>query len=303
MAGEEAISHYQIRLMHQDGNYRWMDTLATAVEWDGQMASLSWLTDITERKLMEGEIIKSKEAAEFANRTKTEFLAHMSHELRTPLNAIIGFAEVIKDELFGPVGKPNYADYANDIHKSGQHLLELINDILDLSKLEAGKLELKETDISLSGLVEQTCMLMRNNARTSGVTIVIDAPESIPLIPPAERDLRQVILNFLSNALKFTPRGGTVTTRVRALPEGGLIFSVSDTGIGMDPEEVRTALMPFGQIDSMIARQHKGTGLGLPISKSLIELHGGRLSISSQPTKGTTLTVTFPAERVCRAAA
>jgi two-component system cell cycle sensor histidine kinase PleC len=252
---------------------------------------------------MEGEIIKSKEAAEFANRTKTEFLAHMSHELRTPLNAIIGFAEVIKDELFGPVGKPNYADYANDIHKSGQHLLELINDILDLSKLEAGKLELKETDLSLSGLVEQTCMLMRNSARTGGVTIVIDAPESVPLMRADERALRQVILNFLSNALKFTPRGGTVTTRVRALPEGSLIFSVSDTGIGMEPEEVRTALMPFGQIDSMIARQHKGTGLGLPISKSLIELHGGRLSISSQPNKGTTLTVTFPAERVCRAAA
>jgi two-component system cell cycle sensor histidine kinase PleC len=201
------------------------------------------------------------------------------------------------------VGKPNYADYANDIHKSGQHLLELINDILDLSKLEAGKLELRETDISLSGIVEQTCTLMRNNARTGGVALIVDAPDSAPLMRADERALRQVMLNFLSNAIKFTPRGGTVTTRVRALPDGSLTFSVSDTGIGMNPDEVRTALMPFGQIDSMIARQHKGTGLGLPISKSLIELHGGCLSIASQPNKGTTLAVTFPAERVCRAAA
>ena len=303
VAGEEAISHYEIRLLHRDGKYRWMDTLATAVEWDGQMASLSWLTDITERKALEAEIIHSKEAAEFANRTKTEFLAHMSHELRTPLNAIIGFAEVIKDQLFGPVGKSNYIDYANDIHSSGRHLLDLINDILDLSKLEAGRLELRETDVSLSGIVEQTCTLMSNNARSSGVKLVCDAPESVPLLRADERAIRQVMLNFLSNAIKFTPRGGRVTATVRAMSDGSLKCSIADTGIGMNPDEIRVALMPFGQVDSKVARQHKGTGLGLPISKSLIELHGGELRIQSEPGKGTTLLAIFPVSRVCRAAA
>jgi PAS domain S-box-containing protein len=303
VASKEAISHYEIRLLHRDGKYRWMDTLATAVEWDGQMASLSWLTDITERKALEAEIIRSKEAAEFANRTKTEFLAHMSHELRTPLNAIIGFAEVIKDQLFGPVGKPNYVDYANDIHSSGRHLLDLINDILDLSKLEAGRMELRETDVSLSGIVEQTCTLMSNNARSSGVKLVCDAPESVPLLRADERALRQVMLNFLSNAIKFTPRGGRVTAAVRAMSDGSLKCSIADTGIGMNADEIRVALMPFGQVDSKIARQHKGTGLGLPISKSLIELHGGELRIQSEPGKGTTLFAIFPPSRVCRAAA
>ena len=303
VAGEEAVSHYEIRLLHRDGTYRWMDTLATAVEWDGQMASLSWLTDITERKALEAEIIRSKEAAEFANRTKTEFLAHMSHELRTPLNAIIGFAEVIKDEIFGPVGQANYAEYASDIHKSGQHLLDLINDILDLSKLEAGKLELRETDVSLSGIVEQTCTLMCNNARSAGVKLVYDAPDSVPLLRADERALRQVMLNFLSNAIKFTPRGGSVTAVVRALHDGGLECSIADTGIGMSSDEIDVALMPFGQVDSKIARQHKGTGLGLPISKSLIELHGGALHVQSQTGRGTTLVVSFPASRVRRAAA
>jgi PAS domain S-box-containing protein len=303
MAGKEAISRYQIRLRHRDGSYRWMETLATAVEWDGQQASLSWLTDITGRKAMEAEILRSKEAAEFANRTKTEFLAHMSHELRTPLNAIIGFSEVIKGEMFGPVGRPNYIEYAADIHRSGQHLLDLINDILDLSKLEAGKLELRESDVSLSTIVEQCCTLLRSHAGTGQVSIVTDIPDAIPALRGDERALKQVLLNFLSNAIKFTPRGGSVTTRVRSLADGGISVSVADTGIGMNQEEIRVALLPFGQIDSKLARQHKGTGLGLPISKSLVELHGGSLTIASEPGKGTTLSATFPAKRVQRDAA
>jgi signal transduction histidine kinase len=303
MAGEEPISHYQLRLLHRDGSYRWMDTLATGVEWDGKMASLSWLTDITERKAMEGEILKAKEAAEFANRTKTEFLAHMSHELRTPLNAIIGFAEVIKTQLFGPVGHPNYVEYSGDIHKSGQHLLELINDILDLSKLEAGRLQLRETDVSPAAVVEQCCMLMRNNARASKVSLVCAVPDDLPTLRADERTLRQVLLNFLSNAIKFTPQGGCVTASAERTLDGGISFSVSDTGIGMNEEEIKVAMLPFGQIDSKIARQHKGTGLGLPISKSLIELHDGTMGVDSQPGKGTTLRAYFPPERVRKQAA
>ena len=155
LAGEESVSHYEFRLQRPDGSLVWVETAAALVNWDGQPASLSWLSDITRRKRMEDELIKSKEAAEYANRTKTEFLANMSHELRTPLNAIIGFAEVIKDEMFGPVGTKKYAEYAKDIHVSGRHLLDLINDILDLSKLEAGKMELREEDVTLRTVVEE----------------------------------------------------------------------------------------------------------------------------------------------------
>ena len=164
-------------------------------------------------------------------------------------------------------------------------------------------MELRETDLSLSGIVEQTCTLMSNNARSSGVKLVCDAPESVPLLRADERALRQVMLNFLSNAIKFTPRGGRVTAAVRAMSDGSLKCSIADTGIGMNSDEIRVALMPFGQVDSKIARQHKGTGLGLPISKSLIELHGGELRIQSEPGKGTTLFAIFPPSRVCRAAA
>ncbi len=303
MAGEEAISQYEFRMMHRDGGFVWVHTLATRVDWDGQPASLSWMTDITARKRMEEELVKSKEAAEFANRTKTEFLANMSHELRTPLNAIIGFAEVIKGEMFGPVGLPKYIDYASDIHTSGQHLLDLINDILDLSKLEAGKLELRESDVSLPHIVDYCQALVREKAETGGVTLITEMPKDVPHIFGDERALKQVLLNFLSNAVKFTPKGGKVTSRVAYKPEEGLSVSVSDTGIGMSPSEIAVALSPFGQVDSKLARQHKGTGLGLPISRSLIELHGGTLKVASEPNKGTTMIASFPLARIVQRAA
>jgi PAS domain S-box-containing protein len=301
-AGEEAISHYQFRMMHREGGFRWVDTLATRIEWDGQPASLSWMADITDRKAMEAELLKSKEAAEFANRTKTEFLAHMSHELRTPLNAIIGFAEVIKGELFGECAQPKYVDYAADIHKSGEHLLDLINDILDLSKLEAGKLELRESEVVLPDIIAQCCTLVRNRADQDKIKLVTNIPSDVPALRADQRTLKQLLLNFLSNAIKFTPSGGTVTTRV-VLAQDGLRLEVSDTGIGMTREDIKVALSPFGQIDSKMARKHQGTGLGLPICKSLVELHGGTLTVESQPGKGTTVIAAFPAERLVRAAA
>ncbi|MBS0469672.1 MAG: PAS domain S-box protein [Proteobacteria bacterium] len=297
LAGEETISHYEFRLIHADGTAVWVDTRAALVDWDGRPASLSWMSDISERKEMELELIKSKEAAEFANRTKTEFLAQMSHELRTPLNAIIGFAEVIKDEMFGPVGLKKYADYAHDIHTSGRHLLDLINDILDLSKLEAGKHELREDVVTLPAVVESCLTLVRDRAEKSSVLLATEIEPGLPRLICDERAVKQVLLNFLSNAVKFTPAGGTVTTSARR-SAGGIAISVRDTGIGMSAADVRVALSPFGQIDSKIARQHKGTGLGLPICKQLVELHGGTLSVDSAPGKGTTMTATFPAERV-----
>ena len=296
LAGEEAVSHYEFRLQRPNGSLVWVETAATLVHWDGQPASLSWLSDITRRKRMEEELIKSKEAAEYANRTKTEFLANMSHELRTPLNAIIGFAEVIKDEMFGPVGTKKYAEYARDIHASGRHLLDLINDILDLSKLEAGKMELREEDVTLRTVIEECLTLIRDRAEKSDILLVTDIEPRLPKLRCDERALKQVLLNFLSNAVKFTPPGGTVTMRARRAPDG-IAISVSDTGIGMNEADIAVALAAFGQIDSSISRQHHGTGLGLPISKSLIEMHDGTLTVKSAPNRGTTMTATFPASR------
>lgn len=297
LAGEPVIPHYELRLIKRDGSTVWVETLAALVNWDGQPASLSWLTDITARKHAEQELLKSKEAAEFANRAKTEFLANMSHELRTPLNAILGFSEVIKGEMFGPVGTNKYIDYAGDIHKSGQHLLDLINDVLDLSKLEAGKLDLRETSIALEPTIAHCLSLLRERAKAGGVTLVVDVSEELPELRADERALRQILLNLLSNAVKFTPEGGTVSIRCR-VARAGLSIIVTDTGIGMSASEIEVALSPFGQIDSKLARKHQGTGLGLPITRSLARLHGGEISIESESNKGTTITATFPAERL-----
>jgi PAS domain S-box-containing protein len=302
LAGEETISHYEFRLQRPDGTIVWVDTAAALVHWDGQPASLSWISDISHRKLMEEELIKSKEAAEFANRTKTEFLANMSHELRTPLNAIIGFAEVIRDELFGPVGQMKYADYAKDIHSSGRHLLDLINDILDLSKLEAGKLELRESEVSIRSVVEECLTLIRDRAEKSNVMLISDLEPRLPRLMCDERALKQVVLNFLSNAVKFTPARGEVTLRACRTADG-IAISIKDTGIGMSNADITVALSAFGQVDSKLARRHQGTGLGLPITKSLIELHGGTLTIESAPKIGTTMTATFPRSRVVAVAA
>lgn len=303
VAGEEPISHYEFRMMHRDGTYRWLDALASLVEWDGQHASLSWMTDVTERKAMEEELVRSKEAAEYASRTKTEFLAHMSHELRTPLNAIIGFAEVIKGEMFGKAGQQKYVDYAKDIHRSGEHLLDLINDILDLSKLEAGKLELREAEVILSEIIGHCSTLVRSKAQQGHVKIVTDIPANLPTLQADERAVKQILLNFLSNAIKFTPQHGVVRLRVNIEGTGGLRIAVSDTGIGMKAEDIEIALMPFGQIDSKIARETKGTGLGLPICKSLLELHGAELKIESELGKGTTVAAIFPPQRLIQKSA
>jgi PAS domain S-box-containing protein len=302
IAGEETVSRYEFRLQRPDGTIVWVDTAAALVHWDGKPASLSWLSDISHRKRMEDELIKSKEAAEFANRTKTEFLANMSHELRTPLNAIIGFAEVIKDQMFGPVGQNKYADYAKDIHSSGRHLLAVINDILDLSKLEAGKLELRESEVSLHHVAEECMTLMRDRAVKSKVRLIGDFE---PLVPPVlcdERAVKQVLLNFLSNAVKFTPPGGQVTLGIRRVVDG-VAISVTDTGIGMSKDEIQIALSAFGQVDSKLARRHRGTGLGMSIAKSLVELHGGTMTVESTPKVGTTMTATFPASRIVTKAA
>jgi signal transduction histidine kinase len=237
-------------------------------------------------------------AAEEASRAKTTFLATMSHELRTPLNAIIGFSEIMRDELLGPLGKPQYKTYAEDICQSGGHLLSLINDLLDLSKAGAGKIDLAEEEIEPRNLIESCLRLVETRARRNNVQIYNLAGGSLPKIYADRRRLKQILLNLLANAVKFTPAHGSVTVRTRQDAQGFQI-EVTDTGVGIAAEDIPKVMLPFGQVDSVISRRAEGVGLGLPVSKVLAELHGGRLTIESQLGQGTTVALMLPASRVC----
>ena len=260
-----------------------------------------WLADqVVELKNENKRRRKAEEEAESAHRAKSELMANMSHELRTPLNAIIGFSGTIKEETFGPIGNDKYREYLDDIHYSGQHLLELINDILDASAIEAGALELHEENVSLSNVVEASVRIIRPRADKGQVTVTSSIGPEIPQIYIDKRRVMQVLLNLLSNAVNFTPEGGEVSISSWLNEDGSLAIAVGDTGIGMDEEEVKKALSAFGQVDSGLGRKHEGSGLGLPLSKGLIELHGGTLEIKSEKGHGTLVTVTFPKERVGR---
>ncbi len=235
---------------------------------------------------------QEKIRAEEANQSKSEFLANMSHELRTPLNAINGFSDIMKKEMFGPLGDPRYREYVNDILFSGQHLLSLINDILDMSKIEAGKMTLNTEPMIMSDMISQVMRLVRGRADENRLKLIYDGPET-PEIEADPRAVKQILLNLTTNAIKFTPEGGMV--RVVVEPKSaGLIIHVSDTGIGISEEDIARLAQPFEQIDSQHSRKHEGTGLGLALSKSLVELHGGNFQISSVVGEGTTVTFTLP---------
>jgi signal transduction histidine kinase len=240
------------------------------------------------------------QAAESANLAKSDFLAKMSHELRTPLNAILGFSEIIKDALFGPL-LTRYREYAGDIHRSGRHLLTLINDILDISRIEAGALKLNEEPVAPAAVIGEVIATLREQSAAAQVAVALEADAELPRLMADLRAVRQMLLNLGSNAIKFTPAGGHVTFAARRANDG-LALSVRDTGVGIAPDDLAHVTEPFGRGTSQIAAGVEGTGLGLPITKSLVEAHGGRLAITSVQGEGTTVVLTFPQSRILRAA-
>ena len=254
-------------------------------------------TDITDRKNAEEAMREAKEDAEYANRAKTEFLANMSHELRTPLNSVIGFSDILLGASAVPTDPAKFREYVQDINDSGKHLLELINDILDVARIERGLMALNEKKLDVPLLVRSCERLVGERAGEAGVTLSIDASKSLPALLGDELRIKQILLNLLSNAIKFTPPGGNVRVQAGLDGEERFELSIGDTGIGIAPEHMDMALSDFGQVDSALTRGFDGAGLGLPLSKKLTELHGGELSIDSKLGAGTTVTVLFPKER------
>jgi PAS domain S-box-containing protein len=262
-------------------------------------AIVAIVRDITDRKRMSEELRAAHHAASEANKAKSAFLATMSHELRTPLNAIIGFSDLMLTQPKGPLGI-RYREYLGDIHGSGLQLLGLINDLLDLSRIDAGKAHLIEQNVSLCRVITEGCRMVELQAKELSIDLVMEIPADLPLVFGDEQRIMRIVLNLLSNAIKFTPPNGTV--RVQAEQSTGqLLLKVSDTGIGIAAQDLPKVLERFGQVDSTLSRKHQGTGLGLPLVKELIELHGGSISIESEVGVGTVVIIGFPRERVIKA--
>ena len=236
--------------------------------------------------------------AEIANRSRSEFFAKMGHELRTPLNAIIGFSEIIKDEIFGPVGSARYAEYMHDINDSGHHLLDLVNDLLDIARIEVGKSEFDDQVLAVPEVIAASLAEFADQAAAGGVTLDSDIGAGLSHLRADPRKLRQMLSNLLSNAVRFTEPGGRVTLGAWSDPDTGFVLQVADSGIGMALKDIPVALSPFGQVKNALRQRHEGSGLGLPLTKAMAELHAGSLDLESEPGAGTTVTLRFPAERL-----
>jgi signal transduction histidine kinase len=255
---------------------------------------LTVYSDITEIKASERRLIQARSQAELANRAKGDFLANMSHELRTPLNAIIGFSEVIANEIFGPIKNTKYVEYLKDIHDSSLHLLSIINDVLDMAKIEAGRIELCKEAVNVRAVLGDAVRMLQKRAAASNVELVTELPANDIVLWADERAIKQVLLNVLANAVKFSNPQGQVHTRAFVEASGSLVIEVEDHGIGMTEEEQQRALQPFGQAKAVTTRNYGGTGLGLPITKGLIEAHHGTLTLRSRAGEGTCARITLP---------
>ena len=265
---------------------------------DGQPLGVgSIVTDITERKLVEDALRLAMIEAERANRAKTEFLANMSHELNTPLNAIVGFSDLLKEEVFGPLGNSKYVTYANDIKQSSLHLLELIGDILEFSKFEIGKKSLDEDAVDVGKTIDACMRMVEERSLIARVAVNREVPDGLPRLHADQRRVKQILINLLTNAVKFTPANGQVVVEAGIAEEGGIILTVKDTGVGIASENISRLLEPFEQVKESLTDNHGGTGLGLAVVKSLTEMHGGILKVESEPGVSTTVRVAFPPDR------
>ena len=304
MQANDVVTHFVSEIYHRSGRRIWISENARAVrDWSGALLCYEGtVEDVTEKFEQDRALRAALRQAEIANKMKAAFLAAMSHELKTPLNAVLGFSEIIRDEVLGPVGNDAYRDYAGDIHKSGARLLAVINDVLDVSRLEGGLLTIEARPENILEVAESATKLARDITH-DGRKIGIDVPPGMPSLLVDPRRLAQALGNLLANALKFTPANGQVCLAARIGADGAAVLTVEDTGIGMEPETIAAALEPFRQLDGSLARRFEGAGLGLSISKALAELHGGSLSVKSAVGMGTTVTITLPATRVGAGAA
>jgi signal transduction histidine kinase len=275
---------------------RWLTSKVPLTDAAGTVWGVATISfDISERTRLEQTLRQAKELAEASSQAQSAFLAAMSHELRTPLNAVIGFAEIIRQQTLGPVGVAEYVDYAEHILNSGRHLLSLINDILDYARIEGGGLQLTRAPVELGAMLRAMLEVMTPSAEAAGVRLVSDLGQQKLVVRADEMRLRQALANIAGNAVKFTPAGGQVTVALRPGPKGGAVVAIADSGIGIDEHNLARVFEPFWQADSGLDRLHEGTGIGLPLARRLIALHGGRLELESRLGEGTVVTMILPA--------